>query len=175
VGSRLDNILNGILAGRSPQERARDLDPRLPDSDPLPPSVPAKDEYSAEALEQRRAFLRQRGFSIDQLEGTGPEIAAEALRANIESLIGFARIPVGVIGPLRINGVNARGDFYVPMATTEGALVASYQRGARMLPSAAAPRRSVWWNRSPAPPASSSPTWPRRARSWPGSSPECPR
>jgi hydroxymethylglutaryl-CoA reductase (NADPH) len=133
VGSRLDNILNGILAGRSPQERARDLDPRSPDSDPLPPSVPAKDEYSAEALEQRRAFLRQRGFSIDQLEGKGPEIEADALRANIESLIGFARIPVGVIGPLRINGVNARGDFYVPMATTEGALVASYQRGARML------------------------------------------
>ncbi|HEX2120761.1 MAG TPA: hydroxymethylglutaryl-CoA reductase, partial [Thermoanaerobaculia bacterium] len=111
-------------------ERARDLRPR---HDPLPPGVPAKDEDSAAALETRRAFLRERGFAIDQLTGAGEEIAPEALHANIESLVGFARIPVGVIGPLRVNGVNAKGDFYVPMATTEGALVASYQRGAKMI------------------------------------------
>ena len=43
-------------------------------------------------------------------------------------MVGFARIPVGVIGPLRINGAYAHDDFYVPLATNEGALVASYQR-----------------------------------------------
>ena len=90
-------------------------------------------DYSAEALEERRAFLRSRGFQIDQLEGSGEEIAPEALSRNIESLIGFARIPVGVIGPLRLNGLNAKGDFYVPLATTEGALIASYQRGAKLI------------------------------------------
>jgi hydroxymethylglutaryl-CoA reductase (NADPH) len=37
---------------------------------------------------------------------------------------------VAVIGPLRINGLYAHGDFYVPLATTEGAMTASYQRGA---------------------------------------------
>ena len=40
------------------------------------------------------------------------------------------KVPVGIIGPLRINGLNAKGDFHVPLATTEAALVASYARGA---------------------------------------------
>lgn len=50
--------------------------------------------------------------------------------ANIENFIGTVKIPVGIIGPLRINGLNAHGDYHVPMATTEAALVASYARGA---------------------------------------------
>lgn len=50
--------------------------------------------------------------------------------ANIENFIGTVKLPVGIIGPLRINGLNALGDFHVPMATTEAALVASYARGA---------------------------------------------
>lgn len=120
----------GILAGATPEERARDLQPR---HDPLPPSVPAKDDWSREAMETRRAFLRERGFGIDALTGRTPAVSPEELRANIEGFVGFASIPVGVIGPLRVNGVHARGDFYVPMATTEGALVASYQRGAKMI------------------------------------------
>jgi hydroxymethylglutaryl-CoA reductase (NADPH) len=49
---------------------------------------------------------------------------------NIENFIGTVKIPVGIIGPLRINGLNANGDYHVPMATTEAALVASYARGA---------------------------------------------
>lgn len=50
--------------------------------------------------------------------------------ANIENFIGTVKLPVGVIGPLRINGLNAHGDYHVPLATTEAALVASYGRGA---------------------------------------------
>lgn len=50
--------------------------------------------------------------------------------ANIENFIGTVKVPVGIIGPLRINGLNAHGDYHVPMATTEAALVASYARGA---------------------------------------------
>ena len=56
--------------------------------------------------------------------------AAESFSANIENFIGTVKMPVGVIGPLRINGLNASGDFNVPLATTEAALVASYGRGA---------------------------------------------
>lgn len=50
--------------------------------------------------------------------------------ANIENFIGTVKMPVGIIGPMRINGLNAHGDYHVPLATTEAALVASYARGA---------------------------------------------
>lgn len=52
---------------------------------------------------------------------------------NIENFIGTVKIPVGLCGPLRINAVNAQGDFYLPLATTEAALVASYTRGAKLI------------------------------------------
>jgi hydroxymethylglutaryl-CoA reductase (NADPH) len=55
---------------------------------------------------------------------------AERYGANIEAMIGTVKLPVGVVGPLRINGLNANGSYYVPLATTEAALVASYARGA---------------------------------------------
>jgi hydroxymethylglutaryl-CoA reductase (NADPH) len=58
---------------------------------------------------------------------------AEGYSANIEAMIGTTKVPVGVIGPLLINGLNANGAYYVPLATTEAALVASYARGAAVV------------------------------------------
>ncbi|MDJ0638408.1 MAG: hydroxymethylglutaryl-CoA reductase [Paracoccaceae bacterium] len=55
---------------------------------------------------------------------------AEIYGRNVENFIGTVKVPVGVIGPVRVNGLNASGDFHVPLATTEAALVASYGRGA---------------------------------------------
>ena len=126
-------ILSRVLAERDAETVVAELSPRLPAQEPLPPSVPAKDDYSRDAMVKRREFLRERGISVTQLAGEGEEIDPAKLAGNIESLVGFARVPVGVIGPLRINGSAAHGDFYVPLATTEGALVASFQRGARII------------------------------------------
>jgi hydroxymethylglutaryl-CoA reductase (NADPH) len=57
----------------------------------------------------------------------------DAYARNIENFIGAARVPVGLAGPLRVNGAHAAGDYYVPLATTEAALVASYSRGAQLI------------------------------------------
>jgi hydroxymethylglutaryl-CoA reductase (NADPH) len=59
--------------------------------------------------------------------------AAHRYEGNIESMVGTVKVPVGVVGPLRVNGHAASGDYLVPLATTEGALVASYARGAETL------------------------------------------
>ena len=47
--------------------------------------------------------------------------------------MGVAQVPLGLAGPLLVNGEHAQGEFYVPMATAEGTLVASYNRGMRVL------------------------------------------
>jgi len=81
------------------------------------------------AADIRRAALEQR-LGVD-LSRTG-EYALDADQASdrhCENLIGATQIPVGVVGPLRIQGEYANGDFFVPLATTEGALVASINRG----------------------------------------------
>ncbi|HTY88164.1 MAG TPA: hydroxymethylglutaryl-CoA reductase [Candidatus Acidoferrum sp.] len=82
---------------------------------------------------KRQDFLRQQGIALNCLASEAGRPAPETLANNIENLAGFAQIPVAVIGPLRINGTEAQGDFFVPMATSEGALVASYHRGAYVI------------------------------------------
>jgi hydroxymethylglutaryl-CoA reductase (NADPH) len=52
---------------------------------------------------------------------------------NIENFIGSVKLPVGLAGPLRVNGLFAQGDYYIPLATTEATLVASYSRGAQLI------------------------------------------
>ncbi|EHP85556.1 hydroxymethylglutaryl-CoA reductase (NADPH) [Methanotorris formicicus] len=56
-----------------------------------------------------------------------------AMKKNIENMIGAIQIPLGFAGPLKINGEYAKGEFYIPLATTEGALVASVNRGCSVI------------------------------------------
>lgn len=57
-------------------------------------------------------------------------------QGNIENFIGLMRMPLGLAGPLRVNGLSAKGDYHIPLATTEAALVASYHRGCRVITAA---------------------------------------
>jgi NADP-dependent 3-hydroxy-3-methylglutaryl-CoA reductase len=90
------------------------------------------DDSTAAAAQVRRDFLRDAtGVAMDDVGRFTLDPAT--LPGNVENFIGAAQVPIGVAGPLRINGEHARGDFYIPLATTEGTLVASYNRGMRLL------------------------------------------
>jgi len=100
----------------------------LPTEHALPPRrLPATTDSSREAMLVRHERLRDAGFSIDQISGGGEEIEPARLAGSIEGFVGFARVPLGVAGPVRIDGMAAVGEFFVPLATSEGTLVASFQ------------------------------------------------
>jgi hydroxymethylglutaryl-CoA reductase (NADPH) len=118
---------------QDPHEVKRLLTPVSPEERPLPSRVPARTDWSARGVEERLEFLRALGHGVDHLAGTAPRPDPESLMGNIEHCIGMAQVPIGLIGPLRISGVHTQDDVYVPLATSEGALVASYDRGARLI------------------------------------------
>jgi hydroxymethylglutaryl-CoA reductase (NADPH) len=77
---------------------------------------------------RRDALERICGVSLDAI-GHHSFDATRAAQSNCENMIGVAQIPMGVVGPLTVHGEHIDGDVWVPMATTEGALLASINRG----------------------------------------------
>ncbi|HEX8692814.1 MAG TPA: hydroxymethylglutaryl-CoA reductase [Longimicrobium sp.] len=90
------------------------------------------DDYADGAIRRRQAFVEE--FTGAKLHhGTQYSFDAHLLKGNCEHFTGVAQIPVGFAGPLTIHGEHAQGEFLIPLATTEGTLVASYNRGIQVL------------------------------------------
>ena len=84
--------------------------------------------YARDQVDQRRSWVEdETGAALEHVGSF--TVPSEAMRGNVENPVGAAQVPLGVAGPLRVQGEHARGTFYVPLATTEGALVRSYERG----------------------------------------------
>ncbi len=95
-----------------------------------PPLVPrlGTEAYQTGAVAKRRQWIEKKTNSSLPHIGSY-SIPSDEMRGNIENAIGAVQVPVGIAGPLSIRGSYANGVFYVPLATTEGALVRSYERG----------------------------------------------
>jgi hydroxymethylglutaryl-CoA reductase (NADPH) len=111
-------------------EKLREL--LLPSEDDVSPRVANSGRIDPEAVERRWGLIEIDGAREQLLDSRTVE-QMESYGQNIENFIGTVKVPVGLAGPLRVQGLFARGDYYVPLATSEAALVASYTRGAQAL------------------------------------------
>ncbi len=91
---------------------------------------------------RRKALEKKFGVSLDDI-GHYSVDPDRLIGKNIENMIGVVQIPMGVAGPLKINGEYAKGEFYIPLATTEGALVASVNRGCSALTAAGGVKTTI--------------------------------
>ena len=110
------------------------VDDAITEARPKTAQIPrdTADDYGESAIKARQKFIEE--YSGAKLEHTAhysfdPHITA----GNAENFTGVAQIPLGFAGPITINGEHAKGEFIVPLATTEGTLIASYNRGMKIL------------------------------------------
>ena len=91
-----------------------------------------ENDYTREAARTRQEFVREQ-TGVELKHVSSYSFDPGVLTGNVEQFLGVAQVPIGLAGPLLVNGEHAQGEFYVPMATAEGTLVASYNRGMRLL------------------------------------------
>lgn len=96
------------------------------------PREKGEKDYSVEAAKKRVEFVEtQTGVKTNHINQYSFD--PSTLPGNIELFSGVAQVPIGLAGPLLIDGEHAQGEFYIPLATTEGTLVASYNRGMKVI------------------------------------------
>jgi hydroxymethylglutaryl-CoA reductase (NADPH) len=101
-------------------------------SERVPVPRDRENDYTREAQQMRAEFVKERtGVELEHV--TNYSFDPSVLSGNVEQFLGVAQVPIGLAGPLLVNGEDAQGEFYVPLATAEGTLVASYNRGMRLL------------------------------------------
>lgn len=129
IGShRAREQVQSVLNGRTAEELRARLAPK---TEPKARRVPGGALTSDKAVRARWELVG--GAPDPDVLDAWTAGHAESFGRNVENLIGSVKIPVGLAGPLRVNGFHAKGDYHVPLATTEAALVASYARGALLL------------------------------------------
>src|SRR5580700_5060623 len=90
-----------------------------------------RDDYSPEIIRERQAVIQQlTGMQPNHIArySFDPRIA----KGNCENFVGVAQVPIGCAGPLRVCGEHADGEFLIPLATSEGTLIASHNRGIKV-------------------------------------------
>ena len=111
-----------------------EVEDSIPEIEKLEVRIPRDpdDDYSEKAIQQRQTFVENfSGAKLNHVKNYSfdPHILA----GNVEHFTGVAQIPIGFAGPLKVNGEFATEEYMIPMATTEGTLVASYNRGIKVL------------------------------------------
>ncbi len=104
----------------------------LADQPPVP-HIPGGSKISPEVVDKRWGLLQAAPAVRAALADAQTLGQMEAYQHHVENFIGTVKVPIGLAGPLRVNGLFARGDYYLPLATTEAAMVASYSRGAAVV------------------------------------------
>ncbi len=138
--NRARRYLDRLLAGQDEQALGERL---TPSEDDLSPRLSAATRITPESVDKRWGAIGGGSDARSRLFDEQTRHEAELYSRNIENFIGTAKIPLGVAGPLRVRGLFAQGDYYVPMATTEAALTASCTRGAQTISRAGGARAAV--------------------------------
>lgn len=124
------SYLSRLLLERSPDELSRQLTPK-PEN--LSAKVPGGNHLTAETADRRWQAIPSDPDIRNHVLDPHTQAQMASYQHNIENFIGTVKVPIGLAGPLRVNGLFAQGDYFIPLATTEAALVASYSRGAQLI------------------------------------------
>lgn len=122
--------LDALLREQTPEALRARLAPKTHER---PERIPGASGLSRADVDSRWRVLAHASTAQSVLLDATATADAEKYARNIENYLGTVKVPVGVAGPLRVNGTYAQGDYYVPLATTEAALVASYNRGTLLI------------------------------------------
>lgn len=99
-------------------------------------------DYDHDIIARRQDFIEaETGATLDHTRRYSFD--PQTMSGNIENLFGVVQVPVGLAGPLLVDGEHAQGEFYVPMATIEGTMLASYNRGMKVIRESGGVRTTV--------------------------------